>query len=301
MNANPIFKQTLEDYKTVPERRKLYDAKRAIYDAALAKSKAEGTPPPNSLYPGSFEGDTFPGPYFYGRVYPLAPFAMRGVIWYQGENEAINFANTPRPERPNNALTYKLFFPVLIAEWRTLWGRDFPFLYVQLAPIGGKPAAPGESSWAEVRDGQRQALKVKNTAMVVTTDICDSDLHPKKKVDVGKRLALCARALAYGEKLLYSGPNFEKVEFKDGQAIPSFTDVGGGLVAKDGPLKGFAIAGADRKFVWGDAEIKGNTVVVSSPQVPKPEAVRYAWAENPVGNLFNQEGFPASCFRTDDW
>ena len=301
MNANPIFKQTLEDYTTVPERKKLYDAKRAIYDAALAKSKAEGTPPPNSLYPGSFEGDTIPGPYFYGRVYPLAPFAMRGVIWYQGENEAINFANTPRPERPNNALTYKQFFPVMIGEWRSLWGRDFPFLYVQLAPIGGQPQTPGESSWAEVRDGQRQTLKVKNTAMVVTTDICDSELHPRKKVDVGKRLALAARALAYGETLAYSGPNFDRAEFKDGNAVLSFIDTGSGPVAKDGPLKGFAVAGADRKFVWADAEIKGNTVVVSSPQVPEPQAVRYAWAENPIGNLFNKEGFPASCFRTDEW
>ena len=301
MNANPLFKETLDDYKTVPERKKLYDAKRAIYDAALAKSKAEGTPPPNSLYPGSFEGDTFPGPYFYGRVYPLAPFAMRGVIWYQGENEAITFANTPRPECPNNALTYKHFFPVLIAEWRALWGSDFPFLFVQLAPIGGQPKTPGESPWAEVRDGQRQTLKVKNTAMVVTTDICESELHPRKKVDVGKRLALAARALAYGEKLIYSGPIYDQAEFKDGKVTIAFTDTGSGLVAKDGPLKGFAIAGADRKFVWADAEIKGNTVVVSSPQVTEPKAVRYAWAENPIGNLFNQEGFPASCFRTDDW
>jgi sialate O-acetylesterase len=189
----------------------------------------------------------------------------------------------------------------MIAEWRSLWGYDFPFLYVQLAPIGGLQKAPTESAWAEVRDGQRRTLTVKNTAMVVTTDICDSDLHPRNKVDVGKRLALAARAIAYGETLVYAGPNFDRVEFKDGKAVLSFTQVGSGLVAKEGPLKGFAIAGVDRKFVWADAEIVGKTVVVANAQVADPKAVRYAWAENPLGNLFNTEGFPASCFRTDDW
>ena len=302
MNANPIFKETLEDYKSVPERKKAYDEKRAAYEAALAKSKADGTKPPPG--PGSFEADTYPGPFFYGRVYPLAPFAMRGVLWYQGEADASNFANTPRSGPAgltNHSLTYKDFFPVMISEWRSLWGYDFPFLYVQLAPGGGLQKDPVESSWAEVRDAQRQTLKVKNTAMVVTTDICDADLHPRKKVDVGKRLALSARAIAYGETLIYSGPIFDKAEFQDGKVTISFTHTAGGLMARDGQLKGFSVAGTDRKFVWADAEIRGDTVVVSSAQAPDPKAVRYAWAENPIGNLFNKEGFPASCFRTDHW
>jgi sialate O-acetylesterase len=293
MNANPIFKVTLEEYKTLPERKKAYDEKRATYEAALAKSKADGTNPPPG--PGSFETDASPGPYFYGRVYPLAPFAMRGVIWYQGESDAMYFQGI------THAKTYKDFFPVMISEWRSLWGYDFPFLYVQLAPGGGLQKDPVESSWAELRDAQRQSLKVKNTAMVVTTDICDADLHPRKKVDVGKRLALSARAVAYGESLVYSGPIFNKAEFKDGKVTISFTHIGGGLMARGGQLKGFSIAGTDRKFVWADSEIKGDTVVVSSGQVTDPKAVRYAWAENPIGNLFNKDGFPASCFRTDEW
>ena len=293
MQGSPLFAETLADYQTMPTRKKVYDEKRAAYEAALAKSKQDGTPAPP--WPGSFEADAYPGPYFYGRVYPLAPFALRGVIWYQGENEAIDFQGV------NHSKTYKDFFPVMIAEWRSLWGWDLPFLYVQLAPIGGQQTAPGESSWAEVRDGQRRTLAVKNTAMVVTTDICEPELHPRKKVELGQRLALAARALAYGEPLVYSGPIFDRAEFKDATAVLSFTHVEGGLVAKEGPLSGFAVAGADRKFVWADAKLVGNTVVVSSAQVADPQAVRYAWAENPIGNLFNQEGFPASCFRTDDW
>ena len=137
--------------------------------------------------------------------------------------------------------------------------------------------------------------------MVVTTDICEPELHPRKKVDVGKRLALAARAIAYGESLVHSGPILQQAEFRDGKVTISFTHVGRGLVAKDGPLEGFVVAGADRKFVWAEARIEGNTVVVSSDQVDDPKAVRYAWANNPIGNLFNREGFPASCFRTDDW
>ncbi len=293
MNANPIFKGTLEDYKTYPERKKAYDEKREAYDQALAKSKVDGTKPPP--WPGSFESDGYPGPYFYGRVFPLAPFAMRGVIWYQGENEAMDFQGITHAE------TYKDFFPVMIGEWRSLWGCDFPFLYVQLAPGGGQQKDPVESSWAEVRDAQRRTLNVKNTAMVVTTDICEADLHPRKKADVGKRLALAARAIAYGESLVYSGPIFSRAEFEGGKATTYFTNVGSGLSAGDGQLKGFSIAGSDRKFVWADAQIKGDSVVVSSAQVTDPKAVRYGWAENPIGNLFNKEEFPASCFRTDDW
>ena len=220
---------------------------------------------------------------------------MRGVIWYQGENEAMYFQGI------SHCKTYKTFFPIMIAEWRALWGYDFPFLFVQLAPGGGQQKIPVDSSWAEVRDAQRQTLIVKNTAMVMTTDICEASLHPKNKVEVGKRLALAAQALAYGEKLEYSGPIFAQAAFNNGKVVLSFTHVGSGLVAKDGPLTGFALAGADRKFIWADAVIVGNTVVVSSAQVAAPKAVRYAWAENPLGNLYNQEGFPASCFRTDDW
>jgi len=300
MHANPLFTQTLEDYRTLPERKKLFDAKRAAYDEALAKSKAEGTPPP--AWPGFMEGDAYPGPYFYGRVYPLAPFAMRGVIWYQGENDAMQFFIDTEHGYANHARRYKDAFPIMIAEWRSLWGTDFPFLYVQLAPANTPSKNPVmESGWAEVRDAQQKTLKVKNTAMVVTADICESDLHPKKKVEVGKRLALAARALAYGETHEYSGPIFEKAEFGDGKAIISFTHVGSGLMTKGEKLTGFAIAGADKQFYWAAAEIKDGTVVLRAKEVSKPVAVRYAYADFPSGTLFNKEGLPASCFRTDDW
>jgi len=290
MEANPIFKETLEEYKTFPQRKKAYAEKRTAYDKALAKSRKDGTKP--LPWPGSFENEPTPGHYFYARVYPLAPFGIRGVIWYQGENDAMF----------KHARTYKDFFPAMINEWRSLWGYDFPFLYVQLAPLSKEPKNPVESSWAEVCDAQRQTMKMPGTAMIVTSDICEVSLHPKNKTDVGKRLAIAAEALAYGKKnIVYSGPIFDKVRFADEKARISFTHIAGGLVLKGDKLKCFTIAGADRKFFNADAKIEGNTVIVHSDKVKNPKAVRYAWSQNLTGNLFNKEGFPASCFRTDDW
>ena len=289
--SEPVFKETLKDYKTYAQRKKAYAEKRAAYETALKRSKAEGTAAPPC--PGFFEamGDA-PGVVYNARVHPLAPFAIRGVIWYQGENEAIY----------HHAGTYKDFFPLLIQDWRRLWGPgEFPFLFVQLAPIGGHSKQPIASPWAEVRDGQRRTLSLPNTAMVVTTDICESALHPLKKTDIGKRLALAARAVAYGEQVPYSGPFFQKVEFRDGKGTVWFTHADGGLTVSGSRLKGFAIAGPDRKFFWADAEIHGDAVSVSSGKVPDPQAIRYAWEDNPDGNLFNKDGFPTSCFRTDDW
>ena len=289
--SEPVFKETLEDYKTYAQRKKAYAEKRAAYEAALKRSKAEGTARPP--FPGFFEamGDT-PGVVYNARVHPLAPFAIRGVIWYQGENEAIF----------HHAASYKDFFPLLIQDWRRLWGQgEFPFLFVQLAPIGGHSKQPTASPWAEVRDGQRRTLSLSNTAMVVTTDICESALHPLKKTEVGKRLALAARAVAYGENIAYSGPIFDRVEFRGGKGVVCFTHADGGLTVSGSRLKGFAVAGPDRKFFWADAEIQGNAVSVFSGKVPDPQAIRYAWEDNPDGNLLNTNGIPASCFRTDDW
>jgi sialate O-acetylesterase len=289
--SDPVFKATLEDYKTYAERKKAYAEKRKAYEDALRKSKAEGTAAPR--FPGFFEamGDG-PGVVYNARIHPLAPFGIRGVVWYQGENEAIF----------HHAGTYREFFPLLIEDWRHRWGQgDFPFLFVQLAPIGSHSGQPVDSAWAEVRDGQRQALRVSNTAMAVTTDICESALHPRKKTDLGRRLALAARGLAYGERVEYSGPIFRKVEFSAGKAVVWFTHADGGLAVNGSRLKGFAIAGADRKFFWGTAEIHADRVSVCSDKVPAPRAIRYAWDDNPDGNLFNKDGLPASCFRTDDW
>jgi len=215
-------------------------------------------------------------------IAPLLPYAIRGVIWYQGE------ANIGRERQ------YRELFPAMIADWRRAWGEgDFPFIFVQIAPF--------HSNSPEIRESQLLTLlNTKNTAMAVTIDCGDpDDIHPANKQPVGARLALAARALAYGEKAEYSGPLFDSMKVKGANAILHFTHIGGGLIAKDGDLKGFTIAGADKTFHPAAAKIVGGTVVVSAPEVSSPVAVRYGWANVPEGNLFNRAGLPASPFRTD--
>jgi sialate O-acetylesterase len=221
-------------------------------------------------------------------IAPLQPFAIRGVIWYQGES------NDDRAEQ------YKKLFPAMIKDWRDGWKQgDFPFLFVQLAPYD---KVKREGMWAELREAQLYAWqKVPNTAMVVITDVGDpKDIHPKQKEPVGARLALAARALAYREKIVYSGPIYDGMKIDGNKIILSFKHVGAGLVAKGGPLQGFTIAGKDQKFVKAQATIVDGTVVVHSPEVPEPVAVRYGWANYPIVNLWNKDGLPASPFRTDN-
>jgi sialate O-acetylesterase len=194
----------------------------------------------------------------------------------------------------------------MVRDWRQRWGQgDFPIYTVQLSSYRPPRAEPGESNWAAFREIQTQLQSlVPNSGMAVTVDIGNpDDIHPLTKAEVGRRLALVALAKTYNHPLEYSGPLYQRMEVADGAIRLHFTQVGGGLAAKGGePLKRFAIAGADKKFVWADARIVGQTVVVSSPQVPSPVAVRYAWDINPGGcNLFNAAGLPASPFRTDDW
>jgi sialate O-acetylesterase len=215
-------------------------------------------------------------------IAPLAPYAIKGVCFYQGE------ANAGR------ARQYQALLPALITDWRHQWSEgDFPFLFVQIAPYEGQPP--------EIREAQLIAWQnTRNTSMIVTIDCGDAeDIHPAHKQPVGARLALAARALAYGEKIEYSGPVFDHATFNEGHAVLSFTHVGGGLVAKDGALTGFTVAGVDGTFHAAKAEIQGDTVVVASPEVPQPTSVRYGWANVAAGNLFNQVGLPASPFRTD--
>jgi sialate O-acetylesterase len=217
-----------------------------------------------------------------GMIAPLLPYAMRGVIWYQGES------NVGREQQ------YRALFPAMIADWRQAWGEgDFPFLFVQIAPYSGN--TPG------IREAQFLTLqRSPNTAMAVITDGGDAnDIHPPHKQPVGARLALAARALAYGEHIEYSGPLYQSMKIKGNRVILNFTHIGGGLVAKGGELKGFILAGADGKFVPAQAEIHGRTVVVTSDQVAKPVAVRYGWANVPEVNLFNLDGLPASPFQSD--
>jgi sialate O-acetylesterase len=216
-----------------------------------------------------------------GMIAPLQPYGIRGVIWYQGESNA------------GRAEQYRKLFPALIADWRKTWNAgEFPFLFVQIAPYRGVPP--------ELREAQlHTAQTVPRTAMVVITDFGSaSNIHPPQKEPVGQRLALTARAIAYGDKIEYSGPIFESMKVENGRVIVKFQHAAG-LMSKDGPLKGLTIAGEDGRFVPANAEIAGETVIVSADAVPNPVAVRYGWANVPDVNLYNGAGLPASPFRSD--
>ncbi len=224
-------------------------------------------------------------------IAPLLNYKIKGVIWYQGES------NTGRPYE------YQKLFAALIADWRAKWNQgDFPFLYVQLANFMETKDNPSESDWAGLREAQLKTLSVPNTAMSVAIDIGEwNDIHPLNKEDVAKRLALAARKLAYGdEDVVYSGPIYKSTQIDGSRIILTFTDTGGGLIARGGDeLKHFAIAGADKKFVWAKARIEGDKVIVWNDDIASPAAVRYGWADNPENaNLYNREGLPASPFRT---
>jgi sialate O-acetylesterase len=226
-----------------------------------------------------------------GMIAPLIPFAIRGAIWYQGE------ANRSR------AYQYRSLFPALINNWRTDWGRgDFPFGFVQLAPYRYVKENP--LRWAELREAQVMTLqKVPHTGMVVTMDIGDvKDIHAGNKQEVGRRMVLWALAQVYGRKLVYSGPIYKSMAVEGNHIRLEFDHVGGGLVSRDGkPLTDFTIAGEDQDFMSATARIDGDTVIVSSPDVSQPVAVRYAWRDDAEPNLANKEGLPASPFRTDTW
>ncbi|MEO8712240.1 MAG: sialate O-acetylesterase [Parafilimonas sp.] len=226
-------------------------------------------------------------------LHPIVPYAIKGVIWYQGE------ANASR------AYQYRKTFPLMIESWRNEWKDSFPFLFVQLASFGGQQNSNEGSNWAELREAQTMTLSLPKTGMAVTTDIGNPDnIHPTDKEDVGKRLAASAFNEVYNMNVIPNGPLYKSAEFKNGKAIISFNDVGKGLMIKDkyGYLKGFEIAGADKKFYYAKAEIDGDKVIVWCDEVTQPVAVRYAWTDAPVdANLFNADDFPASSFRTDDW
>ena len=238
----------------------------------------------------------YPSLLYNAMINPLVPYAIQGVLWYQGE------ANVNRAEQ------YKKAFPLMIKDWRTRWNQgDFPFYFVQLSTFDefGGNSKKG-SKWAELREAQTYTLQtVANTGMAVTTDIGNAkDIHPTNKLDVGLRLAAIALNNVYGKKMVYSGPTYKSQEIKGNEIILTFDNVGSGLSTSDknGILKGFDIAGADKVFHSAKAIIKNNKVILSSEKVPNPIAVRYGWADDDTEiNLFNKEKFPASPFRTDEW
>lgn len=226
-------------------------------------------------------------------VHPILRVPIRGAIWYQGESNAT----------PTDAFLYRDMLQAMIADWRTAFNDpDMPFFVVQLPNFMAVKPEPSESDWAILRESQREVLSVENTGLAVTIDVGEAgDIHPRDKKPVGERLAAAARRVVYEEDVVFSGPIYRSHEIVGNRVVVSFDHVGGGLVAEGGPGE-FAVAGSDSQFVWAEAQIDGDKIVVWHPEVKNPVAVRYAWADNPEGaNVYNQEGFPASPFRTDDW
>jgi sialate O-acetylesterase len=292
----PIFDRWDGMVENYPKAKEAYEKQLAEWKLAVEKAKADGKDAPKQPQAPANPA-TNANHYsvlFNGMVNPVVPYAVKGAIWYQGESNA------------GRAYQYRKLFPTMINDWRKAWGYDFPFLFVQLANFNpGHPEpedSTAESDWAELREAQSMTLSLASAGQAVIIDIGDAkDIHPKNKQDVGHRLALAAEHIAYGKDIVYSGPVYEKMVAEGSTARLKFKHTGGGLVAEGGPLKGFAVAGADHKFFVAEARIDGDSVVVRSDQVEKPVAIRYAWANNPAANLFNKEGLPASPFRTDDW
>lgn len=234
----------------------------------------------------------YPTVLFNGMINPIAGYTIRGAIWYQGES------NAGRHD------VYHELFSTMIQDWRTRWGQgDFPFLFVQLANYMARLDEPSDPDWARLRDAQTKTLALKNTGMAVAIDIGNEvDIHPRNKQDVGKRLWLAADKVAFGNDIVYSGPVYKSHQQRDSQIIVTFDQVGSGLKAAGPEITGFAIAGDDKKFFWAEGEIVGkNKIALNSDMVKEPVHVRYAWANNPACNLYNEEGLPAVPFRTDDW
>jgi sialate O-acetylesterase len=266
--------------------REKFEAEKAV---ALARKLPPPTSPPG--IPSEFKG---PVTLWNGEIAPLLPYRIRAVAWYQGEGNAY----------VNVATTYKDLLPAMIKDWRVGFQQpDLPFLIFQIARNRKWQTDPNEKSGiAELQEIQlKTALSTPFSALVVTTDMGGPDVHYTNKLPIADRAVKSALSLAYGRDVRSSGPLLRTSEFKNGKALIRFSHTEGGLEARGGELAGFVIAGSDRKFVFADAKIEGDAVVVSSLQVPDPAAVRYGWADLPQLNLFNKDGFPASPFRTDDW
>ncbi len=268
-----------------------YEKDLAAWKVQSEKLKAEGKEPPRApmepLAARNKQGRGL-GLLFNAKIAPIVPYTIRGAIWYQGE------ANSP----PDRVALYEKQLPVLIKDWRTRWGYDFPFAWVQLTNFEG-----GEGrDWPTIREGMLKNLSIPNTGMAITIDIGDADnIHALNKPEVGRRLALWALGSVYGKSGATSGPLPAGHKVRGSEMVVSFSHADDGLVAKGGELKGFLIAGADQQWKPAQARIEDDTVLISSPEVKAPAAVRYAWSNNPDCNLFNGAGLPATPFRTDDW
>ena len=288
-----ITKSWQEKLAGYPQLLDKYREQLTQWDEAARRAEAEGKVAP---MPPEFPDDPRSNSWrasglFNGMIAPLIPYGIRGAIWYQGESNA------------DRAYQYRKLFPAMIEDWRRAWGEgDFPFLFVQLANYI-QDYAP-KTSWAELREAQFMAWSLPKAGMATVVDIGDpNDIHPKNKQELGRRLALAAEAIAYGKDVVYAGPIYGSMKTEGAAIRIIFKHVSGGLIAKGAgkTLRGFEIAGEDRKFVPAEAKISGDTILVHSAQVPHPVAVRYAWADNPQCSLYGKSGLPAYPFRTDDW
>jgi len=292
----PMLKRWEQIEKDFPRAKAEYEAKRVAGQAAADKAKAEGKQPPRppSNPEDLMRGNSRPANIYNGVLKPTIGYGIRGVIWYQGESNA------------KRAYQYRDLFPLMIKSWRDEWGQgDFPFYWVQLADYLPETSEPKESAWAELREAQTMTLsRLPKTGEAVIIDIGDGqDIHPKNKQDVANRLARWALSRDYGVPVAYQSPTYKAMEKHGKKVVLTFDHVGGELKPFDvAEPHGFAIAGGDHKFVWAKARIVGPaTIEVWSDQVADPVAVRYAWADNPVCNLYSAEGLPVTPFRTDDW
>ena len=281
IERNPSLEFVLDAWQRVVQR---YPAAHAAYEKQLSEWKPDsGTPRPRPpVGPGH---QNTPGGLFNAMIAPLTPYAIRGVIWYQGENDASE----------SHAYGYRHLFRALIEDWRQAWSnRDLPFLFVQLANF------KTNGWWPLLRESQTEALGLRNTGMAVAVDIGDAkDIHPTNKQDVGRRLALAARRIAYGEEIEHSGPMFRELYWHNGR-LHAWFDHAAGLKAKSGALAGFEVAGEDGVYHPAEAEVAGNSVALASGAVARPVAVRYGWSDDPACNLVNGAGLPASPFRAGE-
>lgn len=305
LSADPELKAALDPWDQVLQKYAQAMLEQTLpllqaWSAEAAKAKAEGKPlpmPPTQNVPRDPRADVnvnyrLATGLFNGTIMPISPLAIKGVIWYQGEHNA---------DRP---VQYRKLLPAMITCWRQTFNQgDFPFLIVQLPNYMAQQTAPEESSWAMTREAQAMALALPNTGMAVSIDVGEAaSIHPLNKAPVGIRLSLVALAKVYGKEIEYAGPVYTGMNVEGNAVRLRFSHLGGSLCTKDNePLKGFTIAGKDKKFVWADAKIDGDTIVVSSANIPEPAAVRYAWANNPICNLYSKVGLPAGPFRTDSW
>ena len=307
MNSNPAFgehwKKKIAAY---PAAKEAYDKQMAALKEATEKAKAEGKPAPRA--PRAPDGpeslNAAPSGLFNGMIAPVAPYTIRGALWYQGESNA-------GPANRGNMDLYGQLFPTMILSWRYEFSKaqgvprdesEFPFLFVQLANFQKRLDQPADSYWAQIREAQLGTLEIPRTGMALAIDIGEADdIHPKNKQEVGHRLALSALAQVYFIEMEYSGPLYGGMQIEDGKIRLNLSNAQGLKSSDGGPIKGFALAGEDKKIHWAKAEIEHDHLIVSCPEVPNPVAVRYGWADNPDCNLINGAGLPATPFRSDKW